>query len=155
MDAETIFYCWTSMAPVDFASMGIKADVLQEKKGATVCACDFSSILSALRVRRLRSSVCSINGRGTLIKRYNIGPTARFAVGPYYFIDYMWRDTAAFTQKLRACPADDKRDRSLYGVDECISDRLGSLIEPFTVGCRGRVAAWCSQAKVDDFMRLG
>lgn len=86
------------MAPMDFASMGIKADVLQEKKGATVCACDFSSILSALRVRRLRSSVCSINGRGTLIKRYNIGPTARFAVGPYYFIDYMCRDTAAFTQ---------------------------------------------------------
>lgn len=31
---------------------------------------------------------------------------------------------------------DAKRDRSLYGVDERISDRLASLIEPFTVGCR-------------------
>lgn len=30
-----------------------------------------------------------------------------------------------------------KRDHSLYGVDERISDRLASLIEPFTVGCRG------------------
>lgn len=29
-----------------------------------------------------------------------------------------------------------KRNRSLYAVDEAISDRLASLIEPFTVGCR-------------------
>lgn len=29
-----------------------------------------------------------------------------------------------------------KRNHSLYGVDERISDRLASLIEPFTVGCR-------------------
>lgn len=29
-----------------------------------------------------------------------------------------------------------KRDHSLYAVDEKISDRLASLIEPFTVGCR-------------------
>ena len=31
---------------------------------------------------------------------------------------------------------DAKRDRALYAVDERISDRLASLIEPFTVGCR-------------------
>ena len=31
---------------------------------------------------------------------------------------------------------DAKRDHSLYAVDERISDRLASLIEPFTVGCR-------------------
>lgn len=29
-----------------------------------------------------------------------------------------------------------KRNHSLYAVDEAISDRLASLIEPFTVGCR-------------------
>ena len=29
-----------------------------------------------------------------------------------------------------------KRNYSLYAVDESISDRLASLIEPFTVGCR-------------------
>ena len=29
-----------------------------------------------------------------------------------------------------------KRDHSLYAVDERISDKLASLIEPFTVGCR-------------------
>lgn len=29
-----------------------------------------------------------------------------------------------------------KRDHSLYAVDDRISDRLASLIEPFTVGCR-------------------
>lgn len=29
-----------------------------------------------------------------------------------------------------------KRNHSLYSVDERISDRLASLIEPFTVGCR-------------------
>lgn len=29
-----------------------------------------------------------------------------------------------------------RRDHSLYAVDERISDRLASLIEPFTVGCR-------------------
>lgn len=29
-----------------------------------------------------------------------------------------------------------KRNHSLYAVDKGISDRLGSLIEPFTVGCR-------------------
>lgn len=29
-----------------------------------------------------------------------------------------------------------KRNHSLYTVDEAISDRLASLIEPFTVGCR-------------------
>ena len=29
-----------------------------------------------------------------------------------------------------------KRNHSLYPVDEAISDRLASLIEPFTVGCR-------------------
>lgn len=29
-----------------------------------------------------------------------------------------------------------KRDHSLYAVDDAISDRLASLIEPFTVGCR-------------------
>ena len=29
-----------------------------------------------------------------------------------------------------------KRNHSLYAVDESISDRLASLIEPFTVGCR-------------------
>lgn len=29
-----------------------------------------------------------------------------------------------------------KRNHSLYAVDERISDRLASLIEPFTVGCR-------------------
>ncbi len=31
---------------------------------------------------------------------------------------------------------DAKRNHSLYAVDERISDRLASLIEPFTVGCR-------------------
>lgn len=29
-----------------------------------------------------------------------------------------------------------KRNHSLYAVDDCISDKLASLIEPFTVGCR-------------------
>ena len=29
-----------------------------------------------------------------------------------------------------------KRNHSLYAVDERISDKLASLIEPFTVGCR-------------------
>lgn len=29
-----------------------------------------------------------------------------------------------------------KRNHSLYGVDDAISDRLACLIEPFTVGCR-------------------
>lgn len=29
-----------------------------------------------------------------------------------------------------------KKNHSLFDVDECISDRLASLIEPFTVGCR-------------------
>lgn len=29
-----------------------------------------------------------------------------------------------------------KKNQSLFDVDECISDRLASLIEPFTVGCR-------------------
>ena len=29
-----------------------------------------------------------------------------------------------------------KRNHSLYPVDPCISDKLSSLIEPFTVGCR-------------------
>lgn len=29
-----------------------------------------------------------------------------------------------------------QRNHSLYAVDECISDKLASLIEPFTVGCR-------------------
>lgn len=31
---------------------------------------------------------------------------------------------------------DAKKNHSLYSVDERISDKLGSLIEPFTVGCR-------------------
>lgn len=31
---------------------------------------------------------------------------------------------------------DARRDHSLYGVDDRIPDRLASLIEPFTVGCR-------------------
>ena len=44
---------------------------------------------------------------------------------------------------------DARRDYSLYAVDERISDRLASLIEPFTVGCR---AAWrgmipCGEAR--------
>ena len=29
-----------------------------------------------------------------------------------------------------------QRNHSLYTVDKCISDKLASLIEPFTVGCR-------------------
>lgn len=31
---------------------------------------------------------------------------------------------------------DAKRNHSLYGIDDTISDRLACLIEPFTVGCR-------------------
>lgn len=40
-----------------------------------------------------------------------------------------------------------KRNRSLYAVDDAISDRLACLIEPFTVGCR---AARRSQPKENE-----
>lgn len=40
----------------------------------------------------------------------------------------------AFSEHILAPNA--RRNRSLYTVDERISDRLASLIEPFTVGCR-------------------
>ncbi|MDU3294839.1 MAG: hypothetical protein E7E29_24330, partial [Pseudomonas aeruginosa] len=44
-----------------------------------------------------------------------------------------------------------KRNHSLYAVDDCISDKLASLIEPFTVGCRaarrGMIGEECPDSK--------
>lgn len=40
-----------------------------------------------------------------------------------------------------------KRNRSLYAVDDAISDRLACLIEPFTVGCRAARRALPKEAE--------
>lgn len=117
-------------------------DVLVQNIYSSVCGTDVAVFTHGLGTGH-KVTVGGEFGHETISRVMKIGKNVTdFTVGErvYPYSRYAKGDTrragtiGGFSEYILI--PDAKRNHSLYTVDEHISDRLASLIEPFTVGCR-------------------
>ena len=117
-------------------------DVLVQNLYSSICGTDVAVFFHGPNTGH-KVTVGGEFGHETVSRVVKVGKNVRdFTVGErvYPYPRYAKGDTkragtiGGFSEYILIPNA--KRNHSLYGVDDRISDRLASLIEPFTVGCR-------------------
>lgn len=117
-------------------------DVLVQNIYSSICGTDAAVFMHGPNTGH-KITVGSEFGHETVSRVVKVGKqVTEFSVGErvYPYPRYAKNDTkragtiGGFSEYILIPNA--KRNHSLYSVDERISDRLASLIEPFTVGCR-------------------
>ena len=117
-------------------------DVLVQNLYSSVCGTDVAVFFHGPNTGH-KVTVGGEFGHETVSRVVKVGKNVRdFTVGErvYPYPRYAKDDTkragtiGGFSEYILIPNA--KRNHSLYGVDDRISDRLASLMEPFTVGCR-------------------
>lgn len=117
-------------------------DVLVQNLYSSICGTDVAVFMHGPNTGH-RITVGGEFGHETVSRVVKVGKNVTdFSVGErvYPYPRYAKGDTkragtiGGFSEYILI--PDAKRNHSLYAVDERISDKLASLIEPFTVGCR-------------------
>ncbi|MDY4047886.1 alcohol dehydrogenase catalytic domain-containing protein [Negativibacillus massiliensis] len=117
-------------------------DILVQNIYSSICGTDVAVFLHGPNTGH-KITVGGEFGHETVSRVVKVGKNVtEFVVGErvYPYPRYAKNDTrragtiGGFSEYILIPQA--KRNYSLYAVDESISDRLASLIEPFTVGCR-------------------
>lgn len=117
-------------------------DVLVQNLYSSICGTDVAVFLHGPNTGH-KITVGGEFGHETVSRVVKVGKNVtEFVVGErvYPYPRYAKNDTrragtiGGFSEYILIPQS--KRNYSLYAVDESISDRLASLIEPFTVGCR-------------------
>lgn len=117
-------------------------DVIVQNIYSSICGTDVAVFLHGPNTGH-KITVGGEFGHETVSRVVKVGKNVtEFVVGErvYPYPRYAKNDTrragtiGGFSEYILIPQA--KRNYSLYAVDESISDRLASLIEPFTVGCR-------------------